>query len=104
MFQTGINCSLSSLRTPLAEPPMSLLQKPLVAGLLGFALGGPVWGVAGYVINDLTSKVDPVVAAEIKKAEATQKSLDDLFADSPTPAKPAAAPAAGSGSGSGSGL
>ena len=80
---------------------MSLLQKPLVAGLLGFALGGPVWGVAGYVINDLTSKVDPVVAAEIKKAEATQKSLDDLFADSPTPAKPPAATAAGSGSGSG---
>jgi hypothetical protein len=81
---------------------MSLLQKPLIAGLFGFALGGPIWGVAGYVINDLTSKVDPVVAAEIKKAEATQKSLDDLFADSPTPAKPAAAkPNAGSGSGSG---
>jgi hypothetical protein len=80
---------------------MSLLQKPLVAGLLGFALGGPVWGVAGYVVNDLTSKVDPVIAAEIKKAEDTQKSLDDLFADSPTPAKPPAAPAAGSGSGSG---
>ena len=56
---------------------MSLLQKPLVAGLLGFAIGGPVWGITGYVINDLTSKVDPVVAAEIKKAEETQKSLDD---------------------------
>ena len=83
---------------------MSLLQKPLIAGLLGFAIGGPVWGITGYVINDLTSKVDPVVAAEIKKAEETQKSLDDLFADSPAPAKPAAAPApAGSGSGSGSG-
>lgn len=83
---------------------MSLLQKPLVAGLLGFALGGPIWGIAGYVINDLTSKVDPVVAAEIKKADETQKSLDDLFADSPAPAKPAAEPAnAGSGSGSGSG-
>lgn len=83
---------------------MSNLQKPIVAGLLGFALGGPVWGITGYVINDLTSKVDPVVAAEIKKAEATQKNLDDLFADSPTPAKHAAAPApvaAGSGSGSG---
>lgn len=79
---------------------MSLLQKPLIAGLLGFAIGGPVWGITGYVINDLTSKVDPVVAAEIKKAEETQKSLDDLFADSPTPAKLAAAPApAGSGSG-----
>lgn len=83
---------------------MSLLQKPLVAGLLGFAIGGPVWGITGYVINDLTSKVDPVVAAEIKKAEETQKSLDDLFADSPAPAKPTAAPVApGSGSGSGSG-
>jgi len=83
---------------------MSLLQKPLVAGLLGFAIGGPVWGITGYVINDLTSKVDPVVAAEIKKAEETQKSLDDLFADSPATAKPAADPAnAGSGSGSGSG-
>lgn len=82
---------------------MSLLQKPLVAGLLGFALGGPVWGIAGYVINDLTSKADPVVAAEIKKAEETQKSLDDLFADSPAPAAPAAPAAAGSGSGSGSG-
>ena len=83
---------------------MSLLQKPLVAGLLGFALGGPIWGIAGYVVNDLTSKVDPVVAAEIKKADETQKSLDDLFADSPAPAKPAADPAnAGSGSGSGSG-
>ena len=47
---------------------------------------------------------DIVVAAEIEKAKATQKSLDDLFADSPAPAKPAAAPApAGSGSGSGSG-
>ena len=79
---------------------MSLLQKPLVAGLLGFALGGPVWGIAGYVINDLTSKADPAVAAELKKAEATQKSMDDLFADSPTPAQPAVAPA-GSGSGSG---
>ena len=104
MFRSGINCPLPRFPSPLAEPPMSLLQKPLVAGLIGFALGGPVWGVIGYVINDLTSKVDPVVAAEIKKAEATQKSLDDLFADSPTPAKPAAAPAAGSGSGSGSGL
>ena len=83
---------------------MSLLQKPLIAGFLGFAIGGPVWGITGYVINDLTSKVDPVVAAEIEKAKATQKSLDDLFADSPTPAKPAAAPVtAGSGSGSGSG-
>ena len=82
---------------------MSLLQKPLVAGLLGFALGGPIWGIAGYVINDLTSKVDPVVAAEIKKADETQKSLDDLFADSPAPAKPAAAANTGSGSGSGSG-
>ena len=80
---------------------MSLLQKPLVAGLLGFALGGPVWGIAGYVINDLTSKADPVVAAELKKAEATQKSLDDLFADSPTPTQPSATPPAGSGSGSG---
>jgi len=83
---------------------MSLLQKPLVAGLLGFALGGPVWGVTGYVINDLTSKVDPVVAADIKLAQDTQKNIDDLFADSPTPAKPPAATAAGSGSGSGSGL
>lgn len=83
---------------------MSLLQKPLVAGFLGFALGGPIWGIVGYVINDLTSKVDPVVAAEIKKADETQKSLDDLFADSPAPTKPAAEPAnAGSGSGSGSG-
>lgn len=82
---------------------MSLLQKPLIAGLLGFAIGGPVWGITGYVINDLTSKVDPVVAAEIEKAKATQKSLDDLFADSPAPAKPAAAPVtAGSGAGSGS--
>lgn len=79
---------------------MSILQKPIVAGLLGFAIGGPVWGITGYVINDLTSKVDPVVAAEIEKAKATQKSLDDLFADSPTPAKPAATPVtAGSGSG-----
>lgn len=78
---------------------MSLLQKPLIAGLLGFAIGGPVWGITGYVINDLTSKVDPVVVAEIKKAEETQKSLDDLFADSPAPA--AAPVAAGSGSGSG---
>ena len=81
---------------------MSLLQKPLIAGFLGFAIGGPVWGITGYVINDLTSKVDPVVAAEIERAKATQKRLDDLFADSPAPAKPAAAPvAAGSGSGSG---
>lgn len=79
---------------------MSLLQKPLIAGLLGFAIGGPVWGITGYVINDLTSKIDPVVAAEIEKAKATQRSLDDLFADSPAPAKPATAPAAaGSGSG-----
>lgn len=79
---------------------MSILQKPLVAGLLGFAFGGPIWGVTGYVINDLTSRVDPVVAAEIKQAEATQKSLDDLFADSPATAKPAAEPAtAGSGTG-----
>ena len=103
MFSSGINCLLTRFPPPLAEAPMSLLQKPLVAGLLGFALGGPIWGVAGYVINDLTSKVDPVVAAEIKKADETQKSLDDLFADSPAPAKPPAA-TAGSGSGSGSGL
>ena len=53
---------------------MSLLQKPLIAGFLGFAIGGPVWGITGYVINDLTSKVDPVVAAEIEKAKATRAS------------------------------
>lgn len=102
MFRSGINCRLPSFPTPHAEAPLSILQKPLIAGLLGFALGGPVWGITGYVINDLTSKVDPVVAADIKLAQDTQKNIDDLFADSPTPAKPAAAPvAAGSGSGSG---
>lgn len=85
MFWSGINCLLPLFPSPHAEAPCLSSKKPIVAGLLGFALGGPVWGITGYVINDLTSKVDPVVAAEIEKAKATQKSLDDLFADSPTP-------------------
>jgi hypothetical protein len=74
---------------------MSSKLKLLVAVLVGFFAGAPVWGVAGYVVNDLTSKVNPAKEAVINKAEQAQQDLDALFKQLATQ------PPAGQGAGSG---
>ena len=76
---------------------LSSRTRTLLAGVVGFALGGPVWGVTGYVINDLTRKLNPEKAAELQKAAATQQNLDALFDNL------AKQPPAHAGSGAGSG-
>ena len=54
-------------------------KRPILVFVLGLAVGGLFGGIAGYVINDLTSKENEEVIAEIEDNEARQQSLEDQF-------------------------
>ena len=44
-------------------------------------------GIAGYVINDLTSRENPEVAADIQEQQQVQQNLDDFLQQLPPPAE-----------------
>ncbi|MCB9531184.1 MAG: hypothetical protein H6700_05420 [Myxococcales bacterium] len=55
--------------------------------VLGLAVGGLCGGIAGYVINDLTSRENPEVAADIQEQQQVQQNLDDFLQQLPPPAE-----------------
>lgn len=61
------------------------MKKMIIPFVAGSFFGGLVGGVAGYVINDLTSQENEEVVAEIRETEERQASLDDFLNNLPAP-------------------
>ena len=63
----------------------------LLIFIFGFGAVGVTGGVAGYVVNDLTSQENPKVMEEIRAEEAQQDEFEDFLeglAAEPPPSSP----------------
>jgi gas vesicle protein len=58
---------------------MASSKKSIWWFLAGLVLGGLIGVVAGYVINDLTSKENPEVVEQMREEEQRQDDIDNLL-------------------------